>query len=152
MFVLCNKTAKRRANGLNAVKLEDIAKMLDISVSTVSRALSGNGRVGAKTRERVLQAVRESDYARLRKMAEYAAGTACLRSYILKYFGEPAPSSGCGRCSNCLGQFDAVDITREAQIILSCVYRTGQRYGTGGGQGEAGGCDGPLGIGRGRKR
>ena len=76
-------------------------------------------------------AVRESDYARLRKMAEYAAGTACLRSYILKYFGEPAPSSGCGRCSNCLGQFDAVDITREAQIILSCVYRTGQRYGTG---------------------
>ena len=47
---------------MNAVKLEDIAKMLDISVSTVSRALSGNGRVGAKTRERVLQAVRESDY------------------------------------------------------------------------------------------
>ena len=76
-------------------------------------------------------AVRESDYARLRKMAEYATGTACLRSYILKYFGEPAPSSGCGRCSNCLGQFDAVDITREAQMILSCVYRTGQRYGTG---------------------
>ena len=49
-------------NGLNAVKLEDIAKMLDISVSTVSRALSGNGRVGAKTRERVLEAVRKSDY------------------------------------------------------------------------------------------
>ena len=47
---------------MNAVKLEDIAKMLDISVSTVSRALSGNGRVGAKTRERVLKAVRESDY------------------------------------------------------------------------------------------
>ena len=47
---------------MNAVKLEDIAKMLDVSVSTVSRALSGNGRVGAKTRERVLKAVRESDY------------------------------------------------------------------------------------------
>lgn len=47
---------------MNAVKLEDIAKMLDISVSTVSRALSGNGRVGAKTRERVLKAVQESDY------------------------------------------------------------------------------------------
>ena len=62
MFVFCNKTAKWRANGLNAVKLEDIAKMLDVSVSTVSRALSGNGRVGAKTRERVLKAVRESDY------------------------------------------------------------------------------------------
>lgn len=47
---------------VNAVKLEDIAKMLDLSVSTVSRALSGNGRVGEKTRERVLKAVRESDY------------------------------------------------------------------------------------------
>ena len=47
---------------MNAVKLEDIANMLGISVSTVSRAISGNGRVGEKTRERVLKAVRESDY------------------------------------------------------------------------------------------
>ncbi|MCR5369805.1 MAG: DNA helicase RecQ, partial [Clostridium sp.] len=76
-------------------------------------------------------AVREADYARLRKMTEYATGTGCLRSAILNYFGEKGPSGGCGRCSNCLGQFDAVDITREARMILSCVYRTGQRYGSG---------------------
>ncbi|MEA4897871.1 LacI family DNA-binding transcriptional regulator [Bacillota bacterium Meth-B3] len=47
---------------MNAVKLEDIAKKLGLSISTVSRALSGNGRVGEKTRRRVLEAVKESDY------------------------------------------------------------------------------------------
>jgi len=47
---------------LNPVKLEDIARSLNLSVSTVSRALSGNGRVGEKTRRRVQEAVRESGY------------------------------------------------------------------------------------------
>ena len=47
---------------MNTVRLEDIARKLNISVSTVSRALSGNGRVSKKTRETVLAAVRESDY------------------------------------------------------------------------------------------
>ena len=46
--------------GMNAVRLEDIARELNLSVSTVSRALSGKGRVGEKTRARVLDAVRES--------------------------------------------------------------------------------------------
>lgn len=49
-------------DAVNAVRLEDIARKLGVSVSTVSRALSGNGRVGEKTRRRVLEAVRESDY------------------------------------------------------------------------------------------
>ncbi len=47
---------------MSAVKLEDIAKKLGLSTSTVSRALSGNGRVGEKTRKRVLEAVKEADY------------------------------------------------------------------------------------------
>jgi len=47
---------------VNSVKLEDIARSLDLSVSTVSRALSGNGRVGEKTRRRVQEAVRQSGY------------------------------------------------------------------------------------------
>ena len=47
---------------MNAVRLEDIARELNLSVSTVSRALSGKGRVGEKTRARVLDAVRESGY------------------------------------------------------------------------------------------
>lgn len=47
---------------MNAIKLEDIARKLGVSTSTVSRALSGNGRVGEKTRMRVLEAVKASDY------------------------------------------------------------------------------------------
>ncbi len=44
------------------VRLEDIARELGLSVSTVSRAINGKGRVGEKTRARVLDAVRRSDY------------------------------------------------------------------------------------------
>ncbi|MEG1812806.1 MAG: LacI family DNA-binding transcriptional regulator [Clostridia bacterium] len=47
---------------MNATKLADIAEELGLSVSTVSRALSGNGRVGEDTRKRVLEAVKESAY------------------------------------------------------------------------------------------
>ena len=47
---------------MSSVKLEDIANQLGLSISTVSRALSGNGRIGKETRERVLAEVRKSDY------------------------------------------------------------------------------------------
>ena len=47
---------------MNPVKLEDIARELNLSVSTVSRAISGRGRVGEKTRARVMEAVRKTDY------------------------------------------------------------------------------------------
>ena len=47
---------------MNTVKLEDIARELNLSVSTVSRAISGKGRVGDRTRARVQAAVRESGY------------------------------------------------------------------------------------------
>lgn len=45
-----------------AVKLKDLAMELNLSISTVSRALSGNGRMSEKTRERVLQAVKKANY------------------------------------------------------------------------------------------
>ena len=47
---------------VSTVRLEDIARELNLSVSTVSRAINGKGRVGEKTRERVLDTVRRSDY------------------------------------------------------------------------------------------
>ena len=47
---------------------------------------------------------------------------------ILDYFGEKT-SNYCGNCSNCLTQFTDVDITLEAQKILSCIKRTGERFG-----------------------
>ncbi len=71
---------------------------------------------------------RENDYGRLRLMTFYSTTNACLRGFILDYFGEGAPNY-CGSCSNCLTQFEAVDITLEAQKILSCIKRTGGSFG-----------------------
>jgi ATP-dependent DNA helicase RecQ len=82
-------------------------------------------------------AVRSRDLERLYRMADYANTPHCLRSYILNYFGEELPaiyqsedgSCGCGNCSNCTGGLATADITVEAQMMLSCVARTGQRLG-----------------------
>ena len=68
------------------------------------------------------------DKARLNQMAAYAKTTACLRKYILSYFGEEAKAH-CGNCFNCKHSFEEADITTEAQKILSCVKRMGERYG-----------------------
>ncbi len=62
----------------------------------------------------------------LKKMTWYATGTDCLRSRLLSYFGESAPSF-CGNCSNCNTQFDEIDVTVEAQKLVSCVMRVEQR-------------------------
>jgi ATP-dependent DNA helicase RecQ len=62
----------------------------------------------------------------LKYMTFYAAGSDCLRSRILRYFGESAPDY-CGNCSNCTTLFESADITLEAQKIISCVYRLKQR-------------------------
>ncbi len=73
------------------------------------------------------QAVQEKDYERLKAMTFYCSTTNCLREYILRYFGETAPNY-CGNCSNCNTNFETVDITVDAQKIVSCVYRLKQRY------------------------
>ncbi len=72
-------------------------------------------------------AVRERDLARLVKMAGYCKTTDCLRRYILQYFGEKAPLH-CGSCGNCCGKLERIDITTEAQKILSGVTRVERKY------------------------
>ena len=72
--------------------------------------------------------LRERDYDRLKQMTFYSTTNACLRNFILEYFGERS-SSYCGNCSNCLTQFEEVDVTTETQKILSCIKRTGERFG-----------------------
>ncbi|MDR2194563.1 MAG: DNA helicase RecQ [Treponema sp.] len=67
----------------------------------------------------------------LKYMTWYATTTDCLRSRLLAYFGESA-SSFCGNCSNCNTIFEDVDITIEAQKLVSCVMRLemrGRRFG-----------------------
>lgn len=72
------------------------------------------------------QAIIRKDMERLKAMTFYCATTDCLRAYILRYFGE-ASANFCGNCANCNTHFDTVDMTVEAQKILSCVVRISQR-------------------------
>jgi ATP-dependent DNA helicase RecQ len=62
----------------------------------------------------------------LRQMTFYAAGNECLRQRLLAYFGEES-SRWCGNCSNCLTEFEEIDVTMEARKIISCVYRLKER-------------------------
>ena len=51
----------------------------------------------------------------------------CRRERLLDYFGET--SKPCGNCDNCLVPPRTWDGTEAAQKALSCIYRTGQRFG-----------------------
>ncbi len=46
----------------NQITIDDVAKALGISKTTVSRAISGNGRVGSETRARVMEYIKEHNY------------------------------------------------------------------------------------------
>ena len=70
--------------------------------------------------------LRSRDMERLRQMTFYSTTRACLREFILNYFGEHTDNY-CGNCSNCLAAFEERDITVDAQKILSCIYRLAQR-------------------------
>lgn len=65
---------------------------------------------------------------KLFEMSRYAETESCLMKFILEYFGETATDI-CGRCSNCLDDREIVDVTSDAQKVLSCIVRMGQRYG-----------------------
>ena len=72
--------------------------------------------------------VRRRDRERLKQMTFYCTTHKCLRKFILEYFGDKGPER-CEKCSNCLSNHENTDITVDAQKIMSCVARTGQRYG-----------------------
>ncbi|QKS70541.1 DNA helicase RecQ [Paenalkalicoccus suaedae] len=71
---------------------------------------------------------KEQEYRKLQAMTSFAHTEDCLQNYILQYFGE-SPAEPCGRCSECVDDRTSVDITREAQMIFSCVRRMGERFG-----------------------
>ncbi len=60
----------------------------------------------------------------------FCESTTCRHQTVLRYFGEEHPGD-CGQCDNCLAPVDTWDATQAAQMALSCVYRTGQRFGVG---------------------
>lgn len=52
----------------------------------------------------------------------------CRRQPLLEYFGETL-ARPCGNCDNCIEPPATFDATEDAQKLLSCIYRTGQRFG-----------------------
>ena len=72
--------------------------------------------------------VRQQDKNRLDAMVSYCKSNTCLRGAILEYFGQKHPEV-CGNCGCCNEGFEKLNITREAQMILSCVKRIYDRVG-----------------------
>ncbi|MEZ5456826.1 MAG: DNA helicase RecQ [Lysobacteraceae bacterium] len=67
---------------------------------------------------------------KLDAMLGYCETVRCRRQVLLESFGEVYPQS-CGNCDNCLQPPQTWDASVAAQKALSCVYRTGQRFGAG---------------------
>ncbi|WP_020560146.1 DNA helicase RecQ [Thiofilum flexile] len=68
------------------------------------------------------------EHYRLDAMLALCEMSTCRRQALLSYLGEMG-SQPCGNCDNCLNPPQTWDATVAAQKALSCVYRTGQRFG-----------------------
>lgn len=70
----------------------------------------------------------KQDLKKLRQMVDYCHTEDCLQRFILMYFGEKEPHA-CGQCGNCTDTRTSHDVTREAQMVLSCIIRMKERFG-----------------------
>ena len=74
------------------------------------------------------EAIKRSEQTKLDSMLGLCEVTSCRRQVLLGYFGEKLEQA-CGNCDNCLEPVATFDGTEVARKALSCVYRSGQRYG-----------------------
>lgn len=65
---------------------------------------------------------------KLDSLLGFCETTLCRRHVLLNYFGESSPVN-CQGCDNCLEPIETWDGKVAAQMAMSCVYRTGQRFG-----------------------
>ena len=77
----------------------------------------------------VQAALRKKEQERLRDMVFYCRTTDCLRAHILRYFGESCPDT-CGHCGNCLGAYDQIDVTDQAETVIKAIQSLENRYNT----------------------
>lgn len=68
------------------------------------------------------------EHHKLDAMLGFAELTACRRQALLSYFSDHLEKP-CGHCDNCINPVETWDATVSAQKALSCVHRTGQRFG-----------------------
>ncbi len=69
------------------------------------------------------------EHHRLNAMLGFCETTACRRQVLLNYFGEEQ-ARPCGNCDTCLEPVQSWDGTQAARKALSCIFRTGMRFGT----------------------
>ncbi len=83
------------------------------------------------------QFIRDSDAAdehknvlhnKLDSLVDLCEQLDCRRQTVLKYFDESL-AEPCDNCDNCLNPPEKIDATKEAQMALSAIYRTEQRFG-----------------------
>jgi len=74
------------------------------------------------------EAHKRLEQRKLDALLGYCETAECRRQVLLRYFGEDLPEP-CGNCDTCLEPVVTWDGTEAAQKALSCVYRTGQRFG-----------------------
>ncbi|MDZ4699581.1 MAG: DNA helicase RecQ, partial [Rhodothermales bacterium] len=67
---------------------------------------------------------------KLNQLFGYCETVTCRRQVLLTYFGQPLDAA-CGNCDNCTTPVEQWDGTVAAQKVMSCVARTGQRFGVG---------------------
>lgn len=74
------------------------------------------------------EAFKRMEQQRLNALLGLCELVSCRRQVLLRYFGEQL-AEPCGNCDNCVSPPQTWDATTEAQMALSCVYRSGQRFG-----------------------
>jgi len=75
-----------------------------------------------------IEQVKMLDQRKLEAMLGFCEITSCRRESLLAYFGEQQKQA-CGNCDNCQEPTESWEGTTEAQKAMSCIYRTGQRFG-----------------------
>jgi ATP-dependent DNA helicase RecQ len=75
------------------------------------------------------EAFKRVSVGKLDALVSLCEAATCRRTRLLTYFGEALQNSGCGNCDNCLSPPKVRDGSIDAQKLLSCAYRTGQRFG-----------------------
>jgi len=106
----------------------DCILLYNSSDVTTAKFLINNSSENEELDPQQQEIIRQQDLERLAVMVGYCKTKDCLRGYILDYFAQNHPQV-CGNCGNCTGEFETVDITRQAQMILSCVKRIYDKLG-----------------------
>ena len=74
---------------------------------------------------------KRSERQKLNAMLGLCEVISCRRHVLLNYFGDASGKERCSNCDNCQIPPEAWNATEAVQKLLSCVYRTGQRFGVG---------------------